>query len=317
MLHPLILSFIETLSVQKRLSRLTLQAYQADMVDFWGFMTQHRGKPLDIQGLSELALRDFRGWFAARVERGVSARSNARALSVLRSFYRFLDQQEMCQNHTVFSLKRPRFSSHLPRAIEHPTVEHLMDATQNEDHLPWIQARNFALLTLLYGTGLRLGEALSLNQNIFPLQESIMVWGKGQKQRLIPLIPWVRHALNCYRALCPLGQEASDPLFFGTQGRRLHPSVAQGIMRILRRALGLPEHATPHALRHSFATVLLREGVDLRTLQDLLGHASLSSTQIYAHADIQHILKSYTASHPLSGLDTPPVKLKPSGDDTF
>jgi integrase/recombinase XerC len=294
-------AFLEYLRVQRRVSPHTLRACIQDLGDFHQFLQLH----CPGQQGWEVTLQDVRSWMAARVARGVGHRSTARALSVLKMFWRFLDQQGVRVSHSLYSIRGPRFSRRLPRSLPHAHVERLLDqATFDPESQPWVQARDLALITLLYGTGVRIAEALALNQSVLPLRDMLLVEGKRQKQRLVPLLPVVQERINRYHALRIQsgqggGTRADAPLFQGVRGGRLHGSVVRRTLQELRHQAGLPVHTTPHAMRHSFATRLLQAGTDLRTLQDLLGHASLSSTQLYAHADIHHVLASFDKNHPL------------------
>lgn len=291
--------------MQRRVSLHTLKAYEGDLWDFQTFIVSYKGHELQHDDLAQLSIRDFRSWLADRHHRGLSHRSNARALSALRTFFRYLDQQGVVplQQATVFSVKQPRFQNDLPKHLPHITIEELLSQVfKGEESSPlWIKLRDWALLTLLYGTGLRISEALALNQDMLSRKDDIRVQGKGSKTRIVPLLPLVKERLALYVQHCPWHQnkDLRAPLFYGVRGGRLTDSAVRKFLVRLRRDHLWPEHTTPHAMRHSFATALFQSGADLRVLQDLLGHASLNATQIYAHTNIEHILPSYQHKHPL------------------
>lgn len=291
-------AWLEWLATERRASRHTISAYGRDLAFFFAFLAEHRGAPADLAALKELRAGDFRAWLAARVTSDHLAASNARALSVLRNFFRWLDRQGLVHNPHVGSLRTPKLPRALPKPLSEPDAAAAVDAVEHLSDEPWIAARDTALLMLLYGAGLRIDEALSLNRRILPLSDSLTVLGKGRKQRVVPLIAGVRKAIADYLAGCPYQPGPEGPLFLGARGKRLQAGVVQKQVRKLRAWLGLPETATPHALRHSFATHLLAAGGDLRAIQELLGHASLSTTQRYTAVDAERILAVYDQAHP-------------------
>lgn len=286
---------------ERRVADLTAEAYARDAGQLLWFLNQHHGELPRLQTLANLSRADFRAWMAARQSQGIEARSQARSLSAIKSLFRFLAKQDLAANGVISTLRAPK----LPRAVPKPlTVGEAMDVVdevaslQDED---WIGKRDAAILMLLYGAGLRIGEAVSLNRRDLPEKgeaRTLTVIGKGRKTRIVPLLPEVVTAARAYLAACPWGGTGSDPLFMGARGGRLSPRLVQKAMQTLRLALGLPETATPHALRHSFATHLLGAGGDLRAIQELLGHSSLSTTQRYTDVDAQHMLQVYQAAHP-------------------
>ena len=294
------------LAHEKRASDHTLEAYRRDLRDFIGFLTGYRGEVPDVAALAALRLADFRAWLAARAGETYARSSTARALSVVRSFFAWMDREELASNPAIGLLRTPKVPQSVPKALPVEAAAELLEASAEgaagpeAARPPWVAARDLALLTLLYGAGLRLGEALGLVRRDAPRpgQEAIAVTGKGRKTRLLPLLPVVGEAVADYLALCPFDPGPGGPLFLGQRGKALHPRVVQGRMVELRRALGLPESATPHALRHSFATHLLGAGGDLRSIQELLGHASLSTTQRYTAVDAEQMLRAYRAAHP-------------------
>ena len=283
---------------ERRCSAHTLDAYGRDLASFLGFITNHIGQPASLATLAGLTAADVRGWLAARSRAGVSRSSMARAMSTLRNFFRWMDRQDRVRNSAVLAVKGPRPPKSVPKALAaDEALETLSTAAELHDE-PWLAARDVALFTLLYGCGLRLGEALGLDGRHIPKSDTMVITGKGRKQRLVPVLPVVRDAIAAYVALCPFPVGPADPLFVGARGARLNPGVVQRQMRHIRPLLGLPDTATPHALRHSFATHLLAGGGDLRTIQELLGHASLSTTQRYTSVDAAALMRVHAAAHP-------------------
>lgn len=286
------------LASERRLSPNTLEAYQRDVAGFLGFLAAYRGEATRLADLPALKATDFRAWLAARVREGLSHRSNARALSAVKAFFRFLDKRYDLRNPALANLTGPKIPHSLPRPLTEDgakTVVAMPDALEGE---PWVAARDAAVLTLLYGCGLRISEALSLTPGHFEDGDVLRILGKGNKERMVPLLPLVREAVTAYRKLMPFAPGPDEPLFRGVRGKPLNPRAVQKLMQKLRGALGLAESATPHALRHSFATHLLAGGGDLRTIQELLGHANLSTTQHYTGVDMTRLEAIYEKAHP-------------------
>ncbi len=277
----------------------TVISYRSDITAFFGFLARHTGGEVSLAALNALELRDFRAWLAFRAREKQAATSTARALSSVKSFYRFAEKEGHARNAALFALKTPKLPKALPKAL--PARQSFqaiaeIGTLQEED---WIAKRDTAILMLLYGAGLRIGEALSLTPaHVMKGAESLTVTGKGSKQRHVPLLPIVAKAVEEYRESCPYPLEKNGALFLGARGAPLDPAIFQKQLRALRACLGLPESATPHAFRHSFATHLLNEGADLRAIQELLGHASLSTTQRYTKVDHERLLKAFTGAHP-------------------
>jgi integrase/recombinase XerC len=286
------------LTDERRASRHTLDGYARDLAGFFTFVQNHLGAPPGLSELSALAPADFRAWLAARRGQLLSASSNARALSVVRSFFRFLARRNLARNAAITAIRGPKLPKPLPKALNVADADTVLGEIADPDEAQWVQARNTAVLTLLYGAGLRIGEALSLNRSALPLGDALTITGKGRKQRVVPILPVIRAALDDYLRHCPHGGGRTAPLFVGAKGKRLQPAIVQLALRRLRAALGLPDHTTPHALRHSFATHLLGSGGDLRAIQELLGHASLSTTQRYTAVDTARLLEVYEKAHP-------------------
>lgn len=276
----------------------TITAYQHDVLGFLGFMTNHHGGAQGLGPVSRVTVSDMRAWMAHERGRGVSARSLARALSAVKGFYRWLAEREGFNPTAVLSTRAPKLQRKLPRPLAEEAAEKLIDTVELQAREPWIAARDVAVVTLLYGCGLRISEALSLTGADLPIGETLRITGKGGKERLVPVIPAARQAVAAYAAARPSPAGATDPLFLGARGKALSPRAIQKVMSQARMQLGLPASATPHALRHSFATHLLAAGGDLRAIQELLGHASLSTTQAYTAVDTARLMEIYEKAHP-------------------
>lgn len=287
------------LTHEKRYSAHTLRAYINDLSIFFDFLTTHIGRPPSMNDLGAVALVDFRAWMSRRVTQGAGAATRARQLASLRSFLKWLDKQGHMHNAAVGALRTPKQPKRLPRALTPAAAKELVsEHTAQEKQDVWIGYRDAALFTMLYACGLRIDEALQLDHGQRPQNGELIVHGKGNRERLVPVLPVVDQALDEYLAQCPFTFEKDTPLFLGSRGGRLNQGVAQRQMRHLRRALNLPESATPHALRHSFATHLMANGANLRVIQELLGHASVSTTQRYTDFDDAQLMHIYMQSHP-------------------
>jgi integrase/recombinase XerC len=289
--------WLAQLSAVRQRSPKTVEAYRRDVAGYLGFVAGHRGGPMGLRALGAVTLAELRAWMAAERGRGLSARSLARALSAVRSFYNWLDAAEGVDCAAIHVVRSPKLPARLPRPVPEGGARAIV-STISADAEPWISARDQAALTLIWGSGLRISEALGLRQGDAPLRDVIRVTGKGGKQREVPVLPAARQAVERYRALCPHAPARHDALFLGARGGPLNPRLLQKAMATARMALGLPPSATPHALRHSFATQLLAAGGDLRAIQELLGHASLSSTQIYTGVDETRLMEVYEKTHP-------------------
>lgn len=286
------------LSSERRAPSSTLSAYQRDLAGFLLFVSTHHGGPVNLGVLASLGTADFRGYLADRAARSYARTSTARALASMRSFYRFLERRGLAHNAAVRIIRTPRLPHSLPRALTEGDARDIVDKVAVLSDESWIALRDVAIVLLLYGCGLRISEALALKRSDAPLREALIVTGKGNKQRMVPVLPIVAEAVAAYVAACPYPGEAESPLFLGARGKALDPGVVQRQMRRLRAHLGLPETATPHALRHSFATHLLAGGGDLRAIQELLGHASLSTTQRYMDVDAGRLAAVHRSAHP-------------------
>ena len=291
--------FLGWLAHERGAAAPTRDAYARDIAGFVAFLGQHLGQAAGPHTLGALAIGDLRAWLAHRHAAGHAAVSTARAISAVKTFYRWAARAGGWENPAVLALRAPRLPRALPRPIGEEDARAALDAAGELADTPWIAARDTAVLTLLYGCGLRIGEALALDRGILPLGDTLRVLGKGRKQRDVPVLPAVRDAVDAYLRLCPFRDGGTRaPLFLGARGGRLRAEIVQAALRRLRAMLGLPEHATPHALRHSFATHLLGAGADLRAIQDLLGHASLTTTQRYTAVDPARMLEVYARAHP-------------------
>jgi len=287
---------------ERRLAANTLEAYGRDVRIFLAILAEQRGAPPSLADLAALHPRDVRAYLARRRADGLTSRSLMRALAAARSFARFLDRRGLAGAAALTAARGPRLARTLPKPVNAAAARRVVDPQSRPDaeREPWVLARDAAVLALLYGCGLRISEALGITRADAPVGEAqaITVTGKGGKTRAVPVIPAVRRAVEDYLAGCPWALAPNGPLFVGVKGGPLNPRLVQRAMVELRGALGLPESATPHALRHSFATHLLARGGDLRSIQELLGHASLSTTQIYTAVDEAQLLKTYLATHP-------------------
>ncbi len=283
----------------------TLRAYHDDLSRFFGFLADYNGGAPSLPDLQKVDKITLRAWLAHLHSGGLSPRSMARALSCVKNFYRWFAQSEMGAEigttfdpSAVLSLRAPRFKNPLPRPIDSPKITTLIDKIPQNQTEPWIAARDVAIITLLYGCGLRVSEGLALTRRAAESPDTLRIKGKGGHERMVPVLPVVKTALKDYIALCPYNLNPDEPVFRGHRGGALYPRSVQRLVETMRHQMGLPASATPHALRHSFATHLLQAGGDLRSIQDLLGHASLTSTQIYTAVNQSHLMEVYKKTHP-------------------
>jgi integrase/recombinase XerC len=295
--------WLRQIAAERRMSPKTVEAYDRDVRQFVTFLSEHFGKRVTLSLLASLAPADVRAFMAARRMQGISGRSLMRGLAGARSFARYLEHEGKGTVGALKAVRAPKLARTLPKPLGVSAAKQLADADirAGEEREPWVLARDAAVLALLYGAGLRISEALSLKRNEFPVPgmgDVITVTGKGNKRRMAPVLPQVVALVAEYASLCPYELPPQGPLFVGARGGPLSPRIIQLVMERLRGALGLPDSATPHALRHSFATHLLARGGDLRSIQELLGHASLSTTQIYTQVDADHLLAVYRSAHP-------------------
>ncbi|QDY69542.1 tyrosine recombinase XerC [Qingshengfaniella alkalisoli] len=279
-------------------SDATTEAYRADLVRFFTFMNGHLEEPAAPGPIQCIGITDMRAWMAYERDRGLSARSLARALSAVKSFYRWWAEHEPFDPTAILSTRSPRFKRKLPRPLDEASARKMLETVELQSTTGWAAARDVAVVTLLYGCGLRISEALGLKGRDYPLPDMLRVTGKGNKERQVPVIEIAKRALDRYVRMCPYELTPTGPLFMGVRGGQLSASIVQQSVRKSRMQLGLPETATPHALRHSFATHLLNRGGDLRSIQELLGHASLSTTEAYTSVDAARLMEIYSKSHP-------------------
>ena len=291
------------LAGERRYSPKTVEAYGRDVRQLLEFLSRHFGKTLSLADLAKLEPRDVRAFLAARRNEGLSGRSLMRTLAGARSFARYLERQGKIELPAFSAVRSPKLPKTLPKPLPVTAAKRLIEPElrAGEDREPWILARDASVLALLYGSGLRISEALGLERGQVPQAgkgDSIVVTGKGNKTRMVPVLHSVLQLIDDYVAICPYRLAIDGPLFVGAKGGALSPRIVQLAMARLRGALGLPQSATPHALRHSFATHLLARGGDLRAIQELLGHASLATTQIYTEVDAERLIEVYRNAHP-------------------
>lgn len=297
-------AWLAELAAGRRVSGNTVEAYSRDLRQFLVFLTAYCGAPATLRDLARLKPATMRAFMAERRRSGVGARTLGRGLAGIRSFVRYLEQQGLADSSGLSAARAPRQPKTLPKPVTISQARKLASGEALEHAEPWIAARDAALIALMYGCGLRIGEALSLTAaqlRDMPRSQTLRVTGKGNKTRIVPVLPAVTGAVQKYLSLCPYEHAVGDPAFVGAKGGKLHRAIVEKSLARLRGALGLPETATPHALRHSFATHLLGRGGDLRTIQELLGHASLSTTQIYTAVDTERLLDVYNKAHPRAG----------------
>ncbi|MGH1367555.1 MAG: tyrosine recombinase XerC [Maritimibacter sp.] len=290
--------FLDHLRALDGAAENTLEAYRKDIVSYLCFLAGHFGGPQGRVALAGVGLRDMRAWMASERSAGLSARSLARALSAVKGFYRWLSDQDGFDASAVLMIRAPKFTKKLPRPLTSESASDVIALAQSQAREDWVGARDGAVVTLLYGCGLRISEALSLTGRVADLPEVLRIVGKGGKERIVPVLPAARQAVARYVRLCPYPMTQDGPLFFGVRGGALSPRIVQKSVESARLQLGLPATATPHAMRHSFATHLLNAGGDLRAIQELLGHASLSTTQAYTAVDDVRLMEVYDAAHP-------------------
>jgi integrase/recombinase XerC len=293
--------WLAALAHERRASAHTLRAYGDDLARFLTFQHEHLGRRIDARALAQVSPADIRAFITRRRNEGLGPRGVQRALAAVRSFYRHLAREGLADNPAPRSVRSPRIPRTLPRPLSEKDARRAMEEAGNHE-VEWLAARDTALLSLLYGCGLRISEALALMRGDAPLGQALTVLGKGRKERMVPVLDAVRDAVAEYAAKIPFAGAPSSPLFLSRRGKAMSAREAQALMQDLRSRLGLPERATPHALRHSFATHLLAHGGDLRSVQELLGHASLATTQTYTAVDSAKLMEVYAKAHPRGNL---------------
>ena len=276
----------------------TCEAYRTDLLSFLAFLQSYEGDTLGTAHISKLTTRTMRAWMSHERGRGLGARSLARSLSAVKSFITWMAERDGFDPTAVLMTRSPKFQKKLPRPLAEDAAKAVLDTVELQSTTDWVARRDQAVVTLLYGCGLRISEALGLTGKDLPLGETLRITGKGGKGRIVPVIPAARAAVAAYIDTCPYDITRERTLFLGVRGKALNPRLVQKVMEQTRLQLGLPASATPHALRHSFATHLLNAGGDLRAIQELLGHASLSTTQAYTAVDTARLLEVYEAAHP-------------------
>ena len=290
--NKIIIDFFIFLQKEKKYSSNTISSYQDDIANFIYFIYKATNKIIDKNFLENLVVADFRSWLSERLSNHGN-NSNARAISTLRSFFRFLNENNLIENRQIFRIKTPKVSKPLPRAIEFSDIKKIIEKLENFHENRWEVDRDQAILFLVYGCGLRISEALSINKIALQNQSNLVITGKGKKQRMVPLIPIIKNKIDNYLAKCPFEIKPHQPIFLTKFNKSYSRRSFAGLILTLRRALNLSEDITPHAFRHSFATALLQENVDLRTIQELLGHESLSTTQRYTKIDRVRLIESF------------------------
>lgn len=288
---------------QQRLNTLnhspnTIKSYSQDFFDFKNFFEDYNNQQLNIENFKSIKSQDIRAWLLSRRKKGLNARSSARGLAGLKNFSQFLLEQNLFNDHAFFHVRSPKLQKTLPRPISIDQALLISDTIHNMSQSVWVGLRNQALIQLLYFTGIRISEALNLNQKALSNPQFITVTGKGSKIRQVPIDPSTKKNILSYLKAQPFLNHPESPIFFGEKGKRLQAAVVQKILRDFRRATGMPESLTPHALRHSCATHLMQSSHDLRGIQELLGHSSLSSTQIYTQIDEVSMMNTYKSAHP-------------------
>ncbi len=293
--------WLDHLASERAASEHTISAYERDLRQFLGFLSRSLGRKPRLADLANIDVRTFRAFLAARRRSGSQSRTVSRGLSSLRSFFKWLENQDIVKNRAVLQVAMPKLAHGVPRPLTVDKATEVVRPTHAAS-LDWIVSRDSAVMLLLYGSGLRISEALGLRLRDAPLpgRDVIRITGKGGKERIVPVLPVTQEAVGSYLSMCPYPLDGDDHLFVGAKGGPLSPRIIQLAMQRLRHGLGLPDTATPHALRHSFATHLLSAGADLRQIQELLGHASLTTTQIYTEVDRDRLLAVYDAAHPRS-----------------
>lgn len=304
-MNDAVAEFIDYLTQTKNYSVHTATAYETDIRDFIKFYDNYIGADVSLADFARADTICFRAWMADRGRRNLAHKSTARALSSLRGFYKFLAKKHNVHNNAIGLISSPKVPRKLSKAIEVSDVEHMHDAIRDIDAAePWIAARDWALVTLIFGCGLRISEALSLkNIDIRGRPDSLRILGKGAKERIVPILPAVLDAIDKYTRLRPFGTAPDDALFRSVRGLPMSARMAEKVIEKLRHYLQLPDYVTPHALRHTFATALLAGGADLRSLQELLGHSSLSTTQLYTRVNMSEIMNIYEHAHPMADLN--------------
>jgi integrase/recombinase XerC len=290
--------FLLYLASEKRSSKNTIISYRTDLNYFFKFLHGYFGENITFKIVEKLEVQDFRSFLASRNGDKFTNVSNARAVSVLRSFFSYLNKNKKVLNNQIFNVKIPKIPKPIPKSVDEIDIGKIMGLLKEFNKENWCYLRDLALLTLIYGCGLRITESLAVTKSDLKSEEFLSVTGKGNKDRLVPILPIVKERISDYLESCPYGMSDSDVIFRGSRGGPYHPTLFQQLIRKIRKYLQLPDSVTPHAFRHSFATHLLESGGDLRSIQELLGHSSLSTTQRYTKVDKRRLLDVYAKTHP-------------------
>jgi len=290
--------FLVYLASEKRAADHTLVAYHIDICYFFSFLKEHFKSEVTLEILEKLTVQDFRSWLVLRNNEEFSVTSTVRALSCLRSFFSYLNRNKKLKNEQIRNIKTPKTPKSILRSVDEIDIKSIINLVEKFNEEEWCRKRDLALLTLIYGCGLRISEALSITKENLGNSDTLIITGKGQKQRMVPMLFIVKKRIDEYLSSCPYKIPSDQPIFLGLRGKKYSPTLFQKLISNIRKSLNLPETITPHAFRHSFATHLLEAGGDLRTIQELLGHASLSTTQRYTKIDKHHLLDVYRHSHP-------------------
>ena len=294
-LKKLLQKWVDWLRTQRNYSQYTIQSYLSDVMLFIDYISKDK---VSIRDLEKIDIRGFRNFFSQRAQKGIKRASIAREESSIKNFYKWLDNNDIIKNSTIFQISTPKLPKVLPRSLDVDTMFDIINVATKECTEPWLSKSDKAILTILYGCGLRISEALSLNVEDVNHTDFIKVRGKGNKDRYVPILPIVLESIEEYKQSCPYKLKEGDALFLGAKGERLSPRIVQRKLQKIREKLNLPDFLTPHALRHTFATHLLAQGVDLRSIQELLGHSSLNSTQRYTDVNLEKIQKEYKKAFP-------------------
>ncbi len=285
--------FLVYLTNEKRCSDHTIVSYHTDIFYFFSFLKNNSNYLVDKKKLESLPIQDFRSWLVFRKEQNFSNSSTARAISCLKSFFKFLSRHKIITNQAIENLKTPKLGKPVPKAVDKIDIDAIINLIGEFSKEIWLQKRDLALLTLIYGSGLRISEALSLTKSHLNNNGVVIITGKGNKQRMVPILPIIQNRIDEYLAILPHKINNNEPIFLGLRGKKYHPAMFEKLIQHIREFLNLPNTITPHSFRHSFATHLLESGGDLRTIQELLGHSSLSTTQRYTKIDKRRLLEVY------------------------
>ena len=299
-IQSIIQNWINWLSSEKQYSDHTIDAYARDLSFFFAFLEKHLGQTPQTDSLKEIDIHTFRAFLSKQSARNLSKTSLARQISTIKNFFNWLNRKNIIKNSAISAISSPKKDKILPKSIDVDQTLNLLDVANSFAKEEWQELRDDAILTIIYGCGLRISEALALNVGDINHNDFLKIHGKGGKDRFVPILPVIKDKIDAYLKACPYNQKIGDPIFLGARGERISPRIVQRTLEKIRLSLGLPDNLTPHALRHSFATHLLAEGTDLRSIQELLGHSSLSTTQRYTNVEIEHLKKEYQKANILS-----------------